>query len=80
MLLGFVGQMAFFGRFVIQWLVSEKRKESVIPLSFWYLSLIGTFFLLAYSIHRQDPVFIMGFLLNIVIYVRNLALIKNKRS
>lgn len=80
MALGLIGQIAFFGRFVIQWIASEKKKESIIPLSFWYLSLAGSFILLAYSIHRNDPIFTVGFMLNIVIYIRNLILIKKKAS
>lgn len=73
--IGFVGQLFFMGRFLVQWIVSERRKRSVIPLSFWYLSLAGSFILLSYAIHKRDPVFILGFSLNSLIYVRNLWLI-----
>lgn len=76
--LGFFGQALFFARFIVQWLVSEKRGESVIPLSFWHLSLLGSIVLLFYSIYRKDPVFIAGFSLNMLIYLRNLALIRKK--
>lgn len=78
---GFVGQFFFFLRFLLQWVVSELRGESVIPIGFWYLSLVGSFILLAYAIYRQDPVFIVGQSAGALIYVRNLMLIaaKNRR-
>jgi len=72
---GFVGQFVFGLRFVVQWIATERRKKSVIPLAFWYLSLAGTIVLLAYSIWRLDPVFIAGFSLNMIIYLRNLYFI-----
>ena len=72
---GFVGQFAFGGRFVLQWIASEVKKRSHVPVGFWYLSLVGSLILLAYSIHRHEPIFILGFSLNTVIYVRNLHLI-----
>ncbi|MBU1259565.1 MAG: lipid-A-disaccharide synthase N-terminal domain-containing protein [Planctomycetes bacterium] len=78
---GFVGQIAFGGRFVLQWIASEVKKRSHVPIGFWYLSLVGSLILLAYSIHRCEPVFILGFSLNTVIYVRNLHLIyKHEKS
>lgn len=70
--IGFLGQSLFFGRFFVQWIASERRKESVIPRSFWYLSIGGGLILLAYSIHRRDPVFILGQATGIFIYTRNL--------
>lgn len=79
-LVGLVGQFLFFGRFVVQWIASEKRKESIIPTSFWYLSLSGGIFLLVYAIHIKDPVFIAGGALNLLIYTRNIMLIKNQRK
>lgn len=72
---GFAGQVVFGMRFVVQWLATEKQKKSVIPLGFWYLSLAGSLILLAYAIYRCDPVFILGFSLNLFIYVRNLYFI-----
>lgn len=50
----------FTGRFVLQWLYSEFKKRSIIPVGFWYLSMLGSTILLAYAIYRQDPVFIAG--------------------
>jgi len=78
---GLVGQFTFAGRFILQWLVSEFKKKSHVPVAFWYLSLVGSMILLAYSIHRSEPIFILGFSLNAVIYIRNLHLIyKHKQT
>jgi lipid-A-disaccharide synthase-like uncharacterized protein len=79
-LFGFAAQFVFFLRFAVQWWVSEKKKESVIPVSFWYLSLIGTFMILIYSIQRQDVVFIAASCLNSLIYIRNLVLINSRKN
>lgn len=80
-LFGFAAQFVFFMRFAVQWWVSEKKKQSVIPISFWYLSLVGTWMILIYSLKRMDIVFIMASLLNSLIYIRNLMLIfKNKKK
>ena len=76
---GFAAQFVFFLRFAYQWYVSEKKKESVIPIGFWYLSLIGTIMILAYSIYRKDIVFSTASVLNAMIYIRNLALIGAKK-
>jgi lipid-A-disaccharide synthase-like uncharacterized protein len=72
--LGFFSQAMFFTRFLIQWVVSETKKSSVIPVSFWYLSILGSVGLLTYSIYRKDPVFIAGQSIGIIIYLRNLTL------
>jgi lipid-A-disaccharide synthase-like uncharacterized protein len=74
--LGLVAQGVFFARFLIQWLASERARQSVIPVAFWYLSLCGSLLLLIYSIHVKDPVFILGQSTGSVIYIRNIALIK----
>ena len=58
--IGFVGQFLFGSRFFVQWIVSEKRGESVIPEIFWYLSMAGSTILMVYAIYRRDPVFIVG--------------------
>ena len=78
---GFLGQGFFSMRFIWQWLYSEYRKRSIIPIAFWYFSLLGGTTLLIYAIHRQDPVFIVGQGAGLVIYSRNLYLIyKSRRS
>jgi lipid-A-disaccharide synthase-like uncharacterized protein len=75
---GFLGQFLFFLRFFTQWLASEKKKGSVIPVSFWYFSIFGGFILLIYAIYRKDPVFIIGQACGLLIYARNLYFIYRK--
>jgi lipid-A-disaccharide synthase-like uncharacterized protein len=77
---GFMGQFLFGLRFLVQWVASERRGESVIPVYFWYLSLIGSLILLAYAIVRRDPVFILGQSTGLFVYMRNLMLIYRKRA
>ena len=74
--IGFAGQALFSARFLVQWLASERRGRSVVPLAFWYFSVLGGMTLLAYAIYRADPVFIVGQLGGLVIYLRNLQLIR----
>ncbi len=73
--IGFFGQALFFGRWVVQWIASEKKSQSEVPLSFWYMSLIGGLITLTYAIYRLDPVFIAGQSVGSVVYIRNLMLI-----
>lgn len=73
---GFLGQAMFSGRFLVQWIASERRRRSVVPTAFWWLSLAGGGTLLAYAVHRGDPVFILGQAAGLVVYVRNLVLIR----
>jgi len=80
LVVGFGGQGLFFGRWLVQWLRSERDKESTIPLSFWYLSLIGGLITFVYAVHRQDPVFITGQAVGTLVYLRNLVLIHRVRS
>ena len=80
LIIGFVGQGLFASRFVIQWIYSEKKGESLIPITFWYLSIFGGLALLIYAIFRKDPVIIMGQLFGILIYLRNLILIYKKNK
>ena len=79
-LIGLFGQTLFFLRFIIQWLYSEKKGESTIPVVFWYFSIVGGSITLAYSIYRNDPVFIAGFSLSLIVYVRNLILLKKQKK
>ncbi|MGZ5198472.1 MAG: lipid-A-disaccharide synthase N-terminal domain-containing protein [Telluria sp.] len=80
LVIGFGGQALFMARFLVQWLVSERERRSVIPISFWYFSIGGALVLLVYALHRRDPVFIAGQLLGVLIYLRNLHLIRLERS
>ncbi len=76
---GLVAQLAFTARFVVQWITSERAGRSIIPLGFWYFSLIGSAGLLAYAVARADPIFILGQSLGSIIYLRNLMLIYRER-
>lgn len=70
-----VGQVVFGGRFILQWIVSEYKKMSHVPTAFWFISLAGSLILLSYSIHIKNPIFMFGFSLNTLIYLRNIHLI-----
>lgn len=78
--IGFLGQAIFSARFIVQWIASEKEKKSIIPVAFWYLSVLGGLTLLVYSIYKQDPVFILGQSAGMFIYSRNLFLIHRERA
>ncbi|MGL4672005.1 MULTISPECIES: lipid-A-disaccharide synthase N-terminal domain-containing protein [unclassified Cetobacterium] len=78
LIIGFIGQGLFSMRFIIQWIASEKAKKSVIPFSFWIFSLLGSILLLIYALYKKDPVFILGQAPNVLIYSRNIYLIKKR--
>lgn len=79
--IGFLGQGLFFMRWLVQWFKSERKRESSIPVSFWYLSLVGGLITLSYALYRRDPVFIAGQSIGTLVYLRNLMLIyRNKTS
>ena len=73
--IGFFGQALFFGRWVVQWIASEKKAESQVPVAFWYMSLVGGLITLAYAIYREDAVFIAGQSIGSLVYIRNLMLV-----
>ena len=75
-IVGFIGQLLFTGRMLVQWIESERQKRSVVPVSFWWFSLLGTSMLLAYAVARRDPVYIVGQSFGFVVYSRNLVLLK----
>lgn len=77
--IGFLGQAAFTARFLVQWVASEKKKDSVVPVAFWWLSIVGGVILLAYATHRRDPVIIVGQAMGLVVYSRNLMLVARAR-
>ncbi|HUH89440.1 MAG TPA: lipid-A-disaccharide synthase N-terminal domain-containing protein [Lysobacter sp.] len=79
LVVGFIGQALFASRFILQWLASERARRSIVPTAFWYFSLAGSSVLLAYAIHRADPVFIVGQASGLGIYLRNLHLIRKRR-
>ena len=72
---GLFGQVLFSARFIVQWIASERRKQSVVPREFWYLSLAGALITLTYAIYRRDPVFILGYAPGLFIYARNIYFI-----
>jgi lipid-A-disaccharide synthase-like uncharacterized protein len=77
---GFLGQICFSARFLVQWIASERRKESVVPTEFWYFSVGGGLVLLIYAIYRLDPVFILGQGAGLFVYARNLYFIHKRPS
>lgn len=78
--IGLGGQAMFSMRFIIQWIVSEKKRDSVVPIAFWYFSLGGATILLSYGIWRADPVIILGQSTGFVIYLRNLYFIHKRKT
>lgn len=77
--IGFLGNALFFSRFMVQWIASERAGRSYIPTMFWWLSIAGSIVLLLYAVHKRDPVFIIAYLPNCVVYVRNLMLIRKQQ-
>ena len=75
--LGIISQLIFTLRFIIQWIISEKNKFSQLPNTFWILSLVGSVLILIYSIFRKDPILFIGHAFGIIIYCRNLIILKN---
>jgi len=80
LIVGFSGQALFSMRFITQWIVSEKQKKSVIPVTFWYFSIAGGIILLSYAMYKRDPVFILGQATGLFIYGRNLYFIFRDRK
>lgn len=79
LVVGLLGQSMFMMRFIVQWIHSERHQKSIIPVSFWYLSLFGGLIVLAYGIHRVEPVIILGQLPGTLVYTRNLVLIRREK-
>ena len=77
--IGFGGQALFASRFLIQWIATERHRQSVVPIAFWYLSLGGGLVLLSYALWRRDPVFIAGQSFGILVYSRNLWFVHQGR-
>ena len=78
-ILGLIGNLIFSMRFVVQWIASERQRESVIPVSFWYWSIAGSIIMCLYFVFRRDPVGILAYLPNSLIYIRNLILIQRSK-
>ena len=80
LIVGCSGQLLFTARFVVQWLASERQQKSVVPVAFWWLSLLGGSVLLCYAISRRDPVIIAGQGMGVLVYLRNLVLVHNVKQ
>lgn len=80
LIFGFMGQLMFSLRFLIQWISSEKKQESHVPVAFWYFSVMGGLILFIYAVFRQDPVIMVGQAAGLIVYARNLALIYKKKG
>ncbi len=78
--IGFLAQLMFSMRFIIQWIASERAKRSIVPEAFWYFSLLGGAMLFAYAVYRVDPVFMLGQGLGLFIYARNVQMIRGAKS
>ena len=79
-ILGSVAQIVFTLRFIYQWIYSEKKKESVLPMGFWVLSATGSTMIICYAILRKDPVLFTGHIFGSIVYFRNILLIKNSKN
>ena len=77
--IGIVGQIVFGSRFFVQWWMSEKAGRSVIPEAFWYLSIVGGLITMVYAFHIEEPVFLMPQIAALVIYGRNLHLVRREK-
>lgn len=78
-MIGLTGQLMFSGRFIVQWIASERARRSIVPTTFWWFSIAGGLILLSYATYRGDPVFILGQSLGVFIYARNLWLIRDEK-
>lgn len=78
--IGLLGQLIFASRFIVQWIASERVGQSVVPVVFWYLSIMGSGVVLAYGLHKADPVIILGQMPGVLVYSRNLWLIHRGKN
>ena len=78
LILGVIAQVIFTLRFIYQWIYSEKNKQSILPIGFWLLSLIGSVLILIYAVLRKDPVLLIGHFMGSIIYFRNIMISRNE--
>lgn len=78
--IGLMGQALFMMRFIVQWVASERVKQSVVPEVFWYFSIGGGLILFVYAVHQQDLVFMLGQGLGLFIYLRNVYFIHKRKA
>ena len=74
-MIGYIAQLLFAMRFVVQWIASERAGRSVVPMAFWVFSIGGGILLLGYALYRKDPVFIIGQAFGVFVYLRNLQFV-----
>ena len=79
-ILAWIGQACFFARFLVQWIASERAGESIAPRAFWWMSVAGALLLIGYSLHRTEPIFLVGYLVTLAIYLRNLWMMHRGRA
>ena len=79
-LVGWVGNVVFFSRFFVQWVATERQKRVVVPISFWWLSLVGSVLLLAYGLWQRDSVFIFAYAFTWIPYIRSIVIHYRHRS
>ena len=79
-LIGYIAQIMFTMRFVVQWIASERAGKSVIPLAFWFFSIGGGLLLFGYALYVKDPVFILGQGFGVFVYLRNLYFVMRDRK
>lgn len=79
-LIGLLGQAVFGARFLVQWIASERARRSVVPKVFWHLSIVGSLLVLVYALRIMDPVFILAYAFNSLIYARNLMLYRDEEA
>lgn len=79
-IIGYVAQILFAMRFVVQWIASERAGRSVVPTAFWVFSIGGGIMLLGYALYRKDPVFIIGQAFGVFVYLRNLQFVLRGRG
>lgn len=80
LIIGLSGQLLFSARFLVQWIVSEYHRKSIIPDVFWYFSLAGGGVLFFYAVHKRDPVFILGQGMGFIVYLRNIYFVRKAKS
>ncbi len=80
LIFGSMGQIIFTLRFVYQWLYSRRKNESMLPLGFWLISLSGSLIIVAYALYRRDPVLILGQSTGLIVYCRNIYILKKSKS
>jgi len=80
MIWGITAQIIFISRFFYQWIYSENKGESVLPVGFWYISICGSAMTLVYAVFRLDPILLTAHSLSLFIYLRNILIFYNKQS